>query len=177
MKEEVETRIRVIGEGAERVRAYLTEKIPEAEIVGTGDPAEFVMTAGEDFNEAVEDAAAAAYARTRGEESLPIVSVDRLLSGESPVRVWLEHRRISLAALADQAGSGKGDLSQIENDRHYEEARESPRHRARRSRLTPYRRRHIDRRPGCGRTARSYRRDVSAVTHRRARASGGFGRD
>ena len=69
MKEEVETRIRVTGEGAERVRAYLTEKIPEAEIVGTGDPAEFVMTAGEEFNEAVEDAAATAPTPAQGAKS------------------------------------------------------------------------------------------------------------
>jgi DNA-binding XRE family transcriptional regulator len=74
------------------------------------------MTTCENFDEAVEDAAAAAaYTRTRDEESLPIESVDRLLSGESPVRVWREHCRMSLAALADQAGIGKGYLSQIEN--------------------------------------------------------------
>ena len=116
MKQELKTRIRATGEGAGKVRAYLVDKIPEAEIVGAGDPAEFVMTTSEDFDEAVEDAAAAdAYARTRGEESLPIEFVDRLLSGESPVRVWREHRRMSLAALADQAGIGKGYLSQIEN--------------------------------------------------------------
>jgi DNA-binding Xre family transcriptional regulator len=74
------------------------------------------MMTGEDFDEALEDAAAAvAYARTRGEESLPIELADRLLAGESPVRVWHEHRRMSLAALAEQAGIGKGYLSQIEN--------------------------------------------------------------
>jgi ribosome-binding protein aMBF1 (putative translation factor) len=116
MKQEVKTRIRATGEGAGRVRAYLVDKIPEAEIVGADDPAEYVMTTGEDFDEAVEDAAAAvAYARTRGEENLPIEFVDRLLSGESPVRIRREHRRISLAALAHQAGIGKGYLSQIEN--------------------------------------------------------------
>jgi len=74
------------------------------------------MMTREDFDEALEDAAArAAYARTRGEESLPIELADRLLAGESPVRVWREHRGMSLAALADQAGIGKGYLSQIEN--------------------------------------------------------------
>ena len=59
--------------------------------------------------------AAAAYTSTRGEKSLPIESVDRPLSGESPVRVWRKYRRMSLAALADQARIGKGYLSQIEN--------------------------------------------------------------
>lgn len=90
-------------------------KIPEAEIVGDDDPAEFVMMTREDFEEALEDAtAAAAYARTRGEESLPIELTDRLLGGESPVSVWREHRGQTLAALARQAGIGKGYLSQIE---------------------------------------------------------------
>jgi transcriptional regulator with XRE-family HTH domain len=48
---------------------------------------------------------------------LPIELVDRLLSGESPIRVWREHRRLSLPSLASQAGIGKGYryLSQIEN--------------------------------------------------------------
>jgi ribosome-binding protein aMBF1 (putative translation factor) len=116
MKEEVKPRIRATGGDAGRVRVYLADKIPGAEIVGADDPAEFVMTTSEDFDEAVEDAAAAAaYARTRGGESLAIEFVDRLLSGESPVRVWREHRRMSLASLADQAGIGKGYLSQIEN--------------------------------------------------------------
>jgi DNA-binding XRE family transcriptional regulator len=116
MKQAVKIRIRASGEGAGRVRAWPADKIPEAEIVGADHPAEFVMTTCEDFDEAVEDAAAAAaYARTRGEESLPIEFVDRLLSGESSVRVWREHRRMSLAALAAHAGIGKGYLSQIEN--------------------------------------------------------------
>jgi hypothetical protein len=60
-----DTRIRATGEGAERVRDYLTEKIPEAEIVGADHPAEFVMATCENFDEAVEEAAAAAaYAGT-----------------------------------------------------------------------------------------------------------------
>jgi ribosome-binding protein aMBF1 (putative translation factor) len=74
------------------------------------------MMTREDFDEALEDAAAtAAYTRTRGEEGLPIELADRLLAGESPVRVWREHRGLSLTALADQAPIGKGYLSQIEN--------------------------------------------------------------
>ena len=114
MKKGVRTLIRATGEGAERVRAYLTDKIPEA--VGADHAAEFVMTTCESFDEAVEDAAAtASYARTRGEESPPIESVDRLMSSENPVRVWREYRRMSLAALADQAGIGNGYLPQIEN--------------------------------------------------------------
>jgi DNA-binding Xre family transcriptional regulator len=116
MKEGVKIRIRASGEGAGIVRGYLAGKLPEAEIVGDDDPAEFVMMTRRDFDEALEDAAAAAaYARTRDEESLPIALADRLLAGESPIRVWREHRRMSLAALSDRAGIGKSYLSQIEN--------------------------------------------------------------
>jgi hypothetical protein len=114
MKEEVKTRIRATGEGAERVRAYLTEKIPEAEIVGADHPAEFVMTTCEFRRGSRGCSGDGSYARTRGEERLPIEPIDPLLSGESPVRVWREHCRMRLVAFADQAGIGKGYLSQIE---------------------------------------------------------------
>ena len=116
MSDDAKIRIRTSGENARAVRRYIAGKLPGAEIVGANDPAEFVMMTREDFDEVLEDAAeAAAYARTRGEESLPIELADRLLAGENPVRVWREHRGLSLAALADQAGVGKGFLSQIEN--------------------------------------------------------------
>jgi len=116
MRRETKIRIRPCGEGAGAVRRYLASKIPEAEIAGEDDPAEFIMMTREDFDEALEDrVATAAYLRTRGEDSLPIELVDRLLAGESPIRVWREYRGLSLAALADRAGIGKGYLCQIEN--------------------------------------------------------------
>ncbi len=109
-------RIRAGGADAEAVRAFIAEKIPEARVVGEGEPADFVMMKQEDFEEALEDAAAvAAYARTRHEEFVPIALADRLLAGESPVKVWREYRGLGLAALATAAGIGKGYLSQIEN--------------------------------------------------------------
>jgi hypothetical protein len=36
-------------------------------------------------------------------------------AGENPVRIWREHRKMSLGRLATQAGIGKGYLSQLEN--------------------------------------------------------------
>ena len=65
--------------------------------------------------ETLEDAAAvAAYHATRGEESVPMELADRLLAGDSPLRVWREHRGLTLQALADAIGTAKSYLSEIE---------------------------------------------------------------
>lgn len=48
------------------------------------------------------------------EEFVPSTVVDRILSGESAVRVWREHRGMTVAALAEQAGITQPYLSQIE---------------------------------------------------------------
>ncbi|MGX7706489.1 helix-turn-helix domain-containing protein [Methylobacterium sp. Gmos1] len=48
------------------------------------------------------------------EELIPAPVVDRLLSGESRVRVWREHRGLNAAALAEQTGLSQAFLSQIE---------------------------------------------------------------
>jgi len=49
-----------------------------------------------------------------GDESVPGTVVDRILDGESPLRVWREHRGLTLEQLADKADSSKSYLSQIE---------------------------------------------------------------
>ncbi|MFG1395163.1 helix-turn-helix domain-containing protein [Xanthobacter agilis] len=49
------------------------------------------------------------------EELLPAAIADRMLAGESPVRVWREHRGLSAPELAGQAGITQPYLSQIEN--------------------------------------------------------------
>lgn len=71
--------------------------------------------------EAAEDAAdRAALAQFRqrlavGEEELiPAEIVDRLLGGENRIRVWREHRGLTVAALAARAGIAQPFLSQIE---------------------------------------------------------------
>ena len=48
------------------------------------------------------------------EELLPSAMVDAILSGESRVRVWREHRGLTAAALAKEAGIASAYLSQIE---------------------------------------------------------------
>jgi DNA-binding XRE family transcriptional regulator len=71
--------------------------------------------------EAAEDAAdAAAIARfeqrlAAGEEEfVPSAMVDRILAGENLVRVWREHRGLTVSALAEMAGIAQPYLSQIE---------------------------------------------------------------
>ncbi len=48
------------------------------------------------------------------EELLPAAMVERLLAGESPIRVWREHRGLSVSGLAQAAGLSQPYLSQIE---------------------------------------------------------------
>lgn len=63
------------------------------------------------------DAVAAAVAEKRrldGEEYLPSEMVDRILAGESALRVWRKHRNLSLKALAAKAGVGFTYISELE---------------------------------------------------------------
>ena len=49
------------------------------------------------------------------EELMPAEFADRILDGESPLRVWREFRGQTLQALADRVEVSKGYLSEIEN--------------------------------------------------------------
>lgn len=51
---------------------------------------------------------------TGEEEFVPAAVANRLLDGESPVRVWREHRGLSGEAVAGRAGITQAYLSQIE---------------------------------------------------------------
>ncbi len=67
------------------------------------------------LRELVEDrAAAAAFARAREQESVSDSVVGRLLDGENPIRVWRQHRGLSLRSLTEQAGTSSSALSDIE---------------------------------------------------------------
>jgi len=48
------------------------------------------------------------------EELIPAEMVDRILAGENRVRVWREHRGMSVKALAEAAGVTPAYLSQVE---------------------------------------------------------------
>jgi len=56
-----------------------------------------------------------AYAATRDEETFPAEVVDRLLAGESPVKVFRAHRGLSVRALAETSGLSTTLVSDIEN--------------------------------------------------------------
>ena len=72
--------------------------------------------------EAAEDAADAAVLRERsrkiaaGEdvEGLPIELLKRILDGESPVRVYRDHRGLTAAQLGEKAGLSRAYITQIE---------------------------------------------------------------
>lgn len=49
------------------------------------------------------------------QEFIPASMVERMLKGESPVRVYREYRGFTQEVLADKAGISKPFLSQIEN--------------------------------------------------------------
>lgn len=48
-------------------------------------------------------------------DCLPVELVERMLAGESPVRVWREHRGMTAKALAEAAGVARGYVSEIES--------------------------------------------------------------
>lgn len=51
----------------------------------------------------------------RGEEEfVPSSMVDRILAGESAIRVWREHRGLTATALAEAAGLPQAELDAIE---------------------------------------------------------------
>ncbi|MDP3601246.1 MAG: helix-turn-helix transcriptional regulator [Bosea sp. (in: a-proteobacteria)] len=90
----------------------------------TIDGEDFVALSREAYErlvEAAEDAAdSAAIARFEqrlaagDEEFVPSAMVDRILAGENLVRVWREHRGLTVSALAEMAGIAQPYLSQIE---------------------------------------------------------------
>ncbi len=68
--------------------------------------------------EQLEDVAAYDEAKRRfaagEEEAVPAAVVDRLLAGEHALRVWREHRGLSVSRLAAEAGLSQAYVSQIE---------------------------------------------------------------
>lgn len=71
----------------------------------------------EDF----EDLRAALAARERiesgTEELVPAAVADRLIDGQSPLKVWREHRALSQSALARASGVNRVQIADIEADR------------------------------------------------------------
>jgi DNA-binding XRE family transcriptional regulator len=57
--------------------------------------------------------AAGRYASGKA-ETVPAEVVDRLLAGESPIRVWREHRGLTAAVLAEMLGVTPAHVSKLE---------------------------------------------------------------
>ena len=76
-----------------------------------------LRAAEEDF----EDLRAALAARQRieagTEELVPAAVADRLIDGESPLKVWREHRALSQSALARASGVNRVQIADIEANR------------------------------------------------------------
>ncbi|MBA4791108.1 MAG: helix-turn-helix transcriptional regulator [Rhizobiales bacterium] len=95
-----------------------------AQIITSPNGERLVVIPEADFNSlvaAAEDAADIGAVHrfkerlSRGEEELvPAAVVERLLAGENPVRVWREHRGLSMSAVASMANIAQPFLSQIE---------------------------------------------------------------
>ncbi len=73
----------------------MLEQLEELADIRAFDQAKHELAAGED-------------------DTVPQALVERLVKGESPLRVWREHRGLTQQALADAAGVGKSYISQLE---------------------------------------------------------------
>lgn len=63
----------------------------------------------------IQAADAAERRRTAGEEYVPMELVERIIAGESPLRVWRTYRGLTLIQLAKLAKATQPMLSQLEN--------------------------------------------------------------
>lgn len=84
---------------------------------------EYVILTYSEYEKLVEAAEALEDIRTydeaklriaEGEELVPSEVTFALLDGENPIRVWRQHRKLTLQSLADKAGISKPYLSQLE---------------------------------------------------------------
>jgi ribosome-binding protein aMBF1 (putative translation factor) len=109
------TKIRFLGELEGSLRAQWIAHALDGNPVDEVEDADLVVTTPAALEEMLEDAAAsAAFHATRDQEAVPAELVDRLLSGENPVKVWREYRGLSQRGLAARAGLNFTYLSQIE---------------------------------------------------------------
>ena len=91
---------------------YLPSPLPKA----VEDRLATLVSRFDSLRELVEDReAAAAFMRTRSQESVPDDVAGRVIDGENPMRVWRQHRGLSLRSLANRAGTSPSALSDIEN--------------------------------------------------------------
>ena len=73
-----------------------------------------LCAAAQDFADLQAALAVRASIEAGTEELLPAAVADRLIDGESPLRVWCEHRALSQSALAHAAGVNRVQVADIE---------------------------------------------------------------
>jgi DNA-binding XRE family transcriptional regulator len=109
------TKIRFLGELEGSLSASAIAAALEARVVAETEDADLVVVRPADLEELLEDAAAtAAFHSTRDQETVPEEVVNRLVAGESPIKVWREYRGLSQRALAARADLNFAYLSQLE---------------------------------------------------------------
>lgn len=75
-----------------------------------------LATAAENYAD-IEAAVSAQQRREAGEEYVPMELVDRLLGGESPLKVWREYRGFTLEGLGELVGRQGSMISKLEKGR------------------------------------------------------------
>jgi DNA-binding XRE family transcriptional regulator len=117
---EAKIRIWLAGIRDRDIERRLRAAAPALDLIGApeSEPPDVVMIARKDYERLLDEAedrgAADAHARAAGEERVPAELVDRLLAGESPIRIWREHRKMTLDQLGAAAGLSKGYLADLE---------------------------------------------------------------
>jgi DNA-binding XRE family transcriptional regulator len=103
---------RAVSHGARRPRLGLVNTVADPVTLPRAEY-ETLLARIEDLEDTREIQAAEARGLTP--DALPDALVARLLGGEHPVRIWREHRGLTLTALAERADVPQGYLSEIEN--------------------------------------------------------------
>ncbi len=103
---------------------------PQVILDNKGEPAyavvpwrEYKRLVSGDVEGALTDEELYDLAKSAAGESFPATVVDRLLAGESPIRVYRDHRRLTQKQLAAAAGINPVYLSQIETGKRTGSAR------------------------------------------------------
>ena len=97
---------------SERVQVIDRDGVPEWAVVPYEDYQRLVTLAEEAGDvRAYDEALGRAQA---GEERVPARLAHRLVEGENPIRAWREHRGLTQAQLAEQAGVGQSYVAMLE---------------------------------------------------------------
>ena len=108
-------KVMLAGSRAQKIVRRLADAV---EVVSAEEKPRLVILPYADYQRLVEEAedkaAERAYTRARGDERVSIEFVERLVAGESAIRLWREHRGMTLERLAKASRLSKGYLSDLE---------------------------------------------------------------